>query len=388
MPFLKRTAVDSKIRKASSYIFHFISDAVLGSNAVQLSCNVKVEDGDISSVERIHFNSVVGGSVIKRLIRFDIPNNKFLINPDGAYLKGRVTLKNLFSSENRTLVEYNTITCEDNAVYTCDVELEDATKETSLDHSMEVKDSPNKPDGIPIRTPDFKTCQGMSVNFTCSGNIGKPPGYIRWTKLGNGSTTTYNDSYDPYEYTVITKEPDKIYYDPTTPFIELTCFAQGCYMPNYTWYKDIDLNTTIGNDSVYRISNVTIKNSGNYICIVETVINGTEEKYNQTVTIDIRNIDQPKQLPIEGGGFADTAAGLATIAVVSVGGAVLTSIVLFKIIQNAKHLRMLKKVGVKDVEIINNADPDNEATQGIDDEGFVSEVSQQWQNNAPIQSTM
>ncbi|VDI37316.1 Hypothetical predicted protein [Mytilus galloprovincialis] len=80
--------------------------------------------------------------------------------------------------------------------------------------------------------------------------------------------------------------------------------------------------------------------------------------------------------------------GLATIAVVSVGGAVLTSIVLFKIIQNATHLRMLKKVGVKDVETINNGDPDNEATQGIDDEGFVSEVSQQWQNNAPIQSTM
>lgn len=63
-------------------------------------------------------------------------------------------------------------------------------------------------------------------------------------------------------------------------------------MPNYTWYKDIDLNTTIGNDSVYRISNVTIKNSGNYICIVETVINGTEEKFNQTVTIDIRNIGE------------------------------------------------------------------------------------------------
>lgn len=119
---------------------HQYSDAVLGSNAVQLSCNVKVEDGDISSVERIHFYSVVGGSVIKRLIRFDIPNNKsFFINPDGAYLKGRVTLKNLFSSENRTLVEYNTITCEDNAVYTCDVELEDGTRETSLEHSMEVK---------------------------------------------------------------------------------------------------------------------------------------------------------------------------------------------------------------------------------------------------------
>lgn len=35
-----------------------------------------------------------------------------------------------------------------------------------------------------------------------------------------------------------------------------------------------------------------MENSGNYICIVETIINGTEEKYNQSVTIDIRNIGE------------------------------------------------------------------------------------------------
>lgn len=79
------------------------------------------------------------------------------------------------------------------------------------------------------------------------------------------------------------------YYDLTTPFIDLTCVAQGCHLPNYTWYKDTDLNTTIGNNSLYRISNVTIENRGNYICIVETIINGTEEKYNQTVTIVIQH---------------------------------------------------------------------------------------------------
>lgn len=97
---------------------------------------------------------------------------------------------------------------------------------------------------------------------------------------------------DPYEYTVITKKPDKNYYDPTTPFIELSCFAQGCNLPNYTWYKDTDRNTTIGNDSIYIISNVGIENGGNYFCVVETIINGTEEKYNETVTIDIRNIGE------------------------------------------------------------------------------------------------
>ncbi|XP_071176467.1 cell adhesion molecule CEACAM1-like [Mytilus edulis] len=318
------------------------------------------------------------------------------MSPNGNYLEGRVTLKNLLLSENRTVVEYNLITCQDNTAYRCDVESRNPHSElASNSHSIEVKGTPNKPDTIPIRTPDFKVCPGMNVNFSCTGNIGAPPGYFKWTKISNGYITIYNDTSHvdtqgeyPYEYTEITKEPDINYYDPTTPFIELTCFAQGCNLPNYTWYKDTDLNTTIGNDSLYRISSVEIENSGNYICIVETIINGTEEQFNQTVTIDIRNPEQPEQLPIEGVGFADTAAGLATIAVVSVGGAVLTSIFLFKIIQKVKHLRMLKTIGVKDVETVNNAEPDNEATQGIDDEGFVSEVSQQWQNNAPIQSTM
>lgn len=97
---------------------------------------------------------------------------------------------------------------------------------------------------------------------------------------------------DPYEYTIIMKEPDKSYYDSTTPYIDLTCFAQGCNLPNYTWYKDTDLNTTIGNASVYRISDVEIQNNGSYVCIVETIINGTEEKYNQSVTIDIRNMGE------------------------------------------------------------------------------------------------
>lgn len=93
---------------------------------------------------------------------------------------------------------------------------------------------------------------------------------------------------EPYEYTVITKSPDRNYYDPTTPFIGLTCFAQGCHLPSYAWYKDTDLNTTIGNDSLFVISDVEIENSGNYICMVMTIINGTEEIYNKTVAIYIR----------------------------------------------------------------------------------------------------
>lgn len=75
-----------------------------------------------------------------------------------------------------------------------------------------------------------------------------------------------------------TKEPNKNYYDPTTPLIELTCFAQGCHFSSYAKYKDTDLNTPLENDSLYRISDVEMVNSGNYICIVETIINRTVAK--------------------------------------------------------------------------------------------------------------
>lgn len=97
---------------------------------------------------------------------------------------------------------------------------------------------------------------------------------------------------DPTEYIFITKEPDKSYYEPTTSFIQLSCIAEDCNVQSYSWYKDTDLNTTIGNDSLYTISDVEMENSGNYICIVKIIINKIEHNYNQTVTIDIRTIGE------------------------------------------------------------------------------------------------
>ncbi|CAG2195012.1 unnamed protein product [Mytilus edulis] len=311
----------------------------LGSNDVQLSCVVKVEEDDV--VDRITYFSRLGGSEYRSIIIFNIKDNLTVFTKHGNYLEGRVTLKNLISSENRTVVEYNRIICDDNTAYRCDVQLSNYNTQTSNGHSIVVKGIPNKPDGVPIRTPDSNVCQGINVSYSCSGLVGAPPGYIRWTKLSSGSTTIYNKTfysdtleecninrtsilsieiqkednnaifrceviheiatsdmyqqtlpeifvYEPYEYTVITKSPDKNYYDTTTPFIELTCFAQGCNTPSYVWYKDTDLNTSIGNDSVYIISDVEIENSGNYICMVMTIINGTEETYNKIVAIDIR----------------------------------------------------------------------------------------------------
>lgn len=36
----------------------------------------------------------------------------------------------------------------------------------------------------------------MKVNFSCTGNIGSPPGYYRWAKISNGSKTFYNETFN------------------------------------------------------------------------------------------------------------------------------------------------------------------------------------------------
>lgn len=55
---------------------------------------------------------------------------------------------------------------------------------------------PYKPDGIPIRSPRSNVCQGINVNYSCSGLVGAPPGYFRWKKLSSGSTTIYNETFN------------------------------------------------------------------------------------------------------------------------------------------------------------------------------------------------
>lgn len=36
----------------------------------------------------------------------------------------------------------------------------------------------------------------MNVTYSCTGNVGTLPGYFRWTKIINGSTTIYNDTFN------------------------------------------------------------------------------------------------------------------------------------------------------------------------------------------------
>lgn len=111
---------------------------VLGSNNFQLSCISKTEENEV--VDRVTFFSKLNGTEFKSVIVFNIKDNlTVIINPAGSYLEDRVTLKNLFSSENRAVIEYNEITCEDNSEYRCDVQLINYNTESSNAHAIEVQ---------------------------------------------------------------------------------------------------------------------------------------------------------------------------------------------------------------------------------------------------------
>lgn len=36
----------------------------------------------------------------------------------------------------------------------------------------------------------------MNVSYSCSGLVGAPPGYFRWTKLSSGFTSIYNETFN------------------------------------------------------------------------------------------------------------------------------------------------------------------------------------------------
>lgn len=113
---------------------------VLGPSDLQLSCIINKEEND--TIRNVYVSSWLNGTELKRVIFFDIGFNRVgTISPYGNYLNGRVTLRNLLSSENRTLVEYNNIECRDDTTYACEVDYysPDLTIKESNKHSLEIQ---------------------------------------------------------------------------------------------------------------------------------------------------------------------------------------------------------------------------------------------------------
>lgn len=141
---------------------------VLGSNGVQLSCIVKAEDDEI--VDRVLFQIRSGGNDFDSIIMFNIKENVTVILRPGSYLEGRVILKNLLSSENRTVVEYNAITCEDNTAYKCLVILPEDLG-TSEKLSLEVKGIVSHNSSIICQMFNYLECLNKNVSVYLSNEM-------------------------------------------------------------------------------------------------------------------------------------------------------------------------------------------------------------------------
>ena len=51
---------------------------------------------------------------------------------------------------------------------------------------------PAIPDNVPTWIPESGIEEGTDVNFTCTGNVGKPAGKFEWTKYRGTTPTIYN----------------------------------------------------------------------------------------------------------------------------------------------------------------------------------------------------
>ncbi|VDI61515.1 Hypothetical predicted protein [Mytilus galloprovincialis] len=394
---------------------------MIESNFLQLKC-LYTPNENVTRILTIFIEAEIGGVYVP--IANFFPSHLDLaaaLSDAGTYLSGRVVLTNPIlpdiNGQFEVIITYNKVTCEDDNSYICRLSYIDSEHKhaevRSQTEKFIVKGSPNQPDDIPSRSPDSNICPGDNVTLICSGNIGKLPGNLKWTKFINGTSTTYTDTvtskteipgtclyngtsmltfearkednnaifrcevvhelatndmyqerspgtfvYEPLESVEIIKVPDRLYYDPEILFIDLTCSVQGCYQPTHTWVKDPDLNVTIGNESLYRIFEVTVENSGIYICISQIIDNGTEYNQTQSVYIGIRQTDDTK----DENGFVGTLEGIITVTLASVAGTILTSFAVFKIIKKAENVRKLKNVHVQDEENIDNNNQQYEET--------------------------
>ncbi|CAG2251548.1 unnamed protein product [Mytilus edulis] len=189
--------------------------------------------------------------------------------------------------------------------------------------------------------PSFR--EGDTVQFTCTGNIGKPPGRFVWQLIPEqgepivyyNETTVVVDKIpdicsfrgtsnltveitaeyfkakvqcfeesqadvlgmfvetEPLyvSYTVrhinITKQPNQPQYDHKTPTITLTCTGDGNPKPTYKWFRQENRRNIISSTNLYIIEDVIQNNSGLYICEAYNTLEDVKYYANNSVQIEI-----------------------------------------------------------------------------------------------------
>lgn len=328
------------------------------------------------------------------------PNKVAILPPSGDYLSGRVTLTNITKVSTNATMTFHNLQCGDETDYMCTFNYINEVGVVIIDESeptrILVKAFPSMPDSIsyvviasigtkkqenssenllnnqsngssstnrnssssfstlltdtvtliPLRTTKTSVSsfrEGDTVQFTCTGNIGKPPGKFVWQIIPqqggpivySNETTVVVDQipdicsfrgtsnltiqitadyfkakvrcFEEFQanvvgmfvetellnvsYTVrhinINKQPNKAQYDQKTPTINLTCTGDGNPEPTYNWFRQENRSSILSWTNFYIIEDVIQNYSGVYICEAYNTIDGIEYNANYSVEIDI-----------------------------------------------------------------------------------------------------
>ncbi|CAC5411551.1 CADM3 [Mytilus coruscus] len=323
-----------------------------------------------------------------------------MLPPSGDYLSGRVTLTNITKVSSTATLRFDNLECEDEKDYICTFNYVNEFGVIFIDESeptrILVKAFPSMPDSIscvvtasirikkqdnssanfpnnrnnialstnrnsrsslltdtvnltPLLTteksvPSFR--ERDTVQFTCTGNIGKPPGRFVWeiilqqreTIVYSNETTMVVDqipdicsyrgtsnltvqitadhfkakvrcfeesqadvlgmfveteplniSY-PVRHIDITKQPNKAQYDQKTTTINLSCKGDGNPEPTYKWFRQEYTRSILSSTNLYIIEDVVKNNSDVYICVVYNTIDDIE--YNANYSVEIYIVDE------------------------------------------------------------------------------------------------
>ncbi|CAC5386265.1 CADM3 [Mytilus coruscus] len=323
-----------------------------------------------------------------------------MLLPSGDYLSGRVTLTNITKVSTTATLRFDNLECEDEKDYICTFSYINDLGVVIIDKSeptrILVKAFPSMPDiisyiviaSIGIKKQDnssgnlsnnrnnislstnrnsrlsFSTLltdtvtltslrsteksvpsfrEGDSVQFTCTGNIGKPQGRFVWEIIpqqgepivfSNETTEVVDQIRDicsfrgtsnltfqmisdyfkakvrcfeetqadvigmfvetePLDvlYTVrhinIINQPNQAQYDQKTPTITLTCKGDGNPEPTYKWFRQENTRSILSSSNLYIIEDVIQNNSGVYICEAYNTIDYIVYSAKYSVEIDI-----------------------------------------------------------------------------------------------------
>ncbi|XP_048773181.1 cell adhesion molecule 3-like isoform X2 [Ostrea edulis] len=122
---------------------------------------------------------------------YSVGSNTFTSTESGLKFKNRSELLDVMSNDNTTfnvVMRVRNVECADEDSYRCSVTFYSPTNGQSVPTagtSLTVQAPAEKPYEVPVPVPD-NIEEGMNVKFTCTANVGKPPGKIKWWRYRNG----------------------------------------------------------------------------------------------------------------------------------------------------------------------------------------------------------